>query len=140
MRMRIAFSLPRTAESVPVARHVLDRIFNLVGVRRDCRDEIAVAVSEACTNAVRHGGGKPVYELAAEAVADRCVITVDSDSSLPEAPIAMPAPEAANGRGLALMRFMTDSLELRRRRGGGLSVRMSKTLSWNEGAIGCPPP
>jgi len=141
MRMRVAFSLPRTAESVRVARHLLDRMFDLVGVRRDCREEIAVAVSEVCTNAVRHGGDQPTYELCAESAANRCVITVDSGAApVPDAPIAMPVPDAVDGRGLALMQRMTDKLELRRRRGGGLSVRMTKTLWWDEGAIGCPPP
>jgi serine/threonine-protein kinase RsbW len=39
--------LPRTAESVAVARQSLDRIFAAYGVRPDCRHELELAVSEA---------------------------------------------------------------------------------------------
>jgi serine/threonine-protein kinase RsbW len=132
MRMKIAFWLPRQAESVSVARQALDRVLTTFGVRRDCRDEIALAVSEACSNAVRHADGVGVYELAAESDDQACVITVnDGGPGVPAArPAAMPGTDAQSGRGLALMRLLTDRVELRRRRGGGLSVRMVKTLQW----------
>jgi hypothetical protein len=34
------------------------------------------------------------------------------------------------------MRISTDGFELRRRRSGGLSVRLLKRLRWRDGAIG----
>jgi serine/threonine-protein kinase RsbW len=143
MRMKIAFWLPRNAESVSVARHILDRIFLAFGVRADCREEIALALSEACTNAVRHGVGPPVYELAAESNDSEVVITVNDDGpgAYPAAEIGqMPDPAALSGRGLALMRVTTDGVEVRRRRTGGLSVRLSKNLRWADGALGSVPP
>jgi serine/threonine-protein kinase RsbW len=138
MRMKIAFCLPRKAESVSVARQSLDRVLTIFGVRRDCRDEIALAVSEACSNAVRHADGDETYELAAESDDSGCVITVnDAGPGLPELSGApMPATDALSGRGLALMRLLTDRVELQRRGEGGLSVRMFKTLRWAEGAVG----
>jgi serine/threonine-protein kinase RsbW len=145
MRMKIALWLPRTGESVAVARRSLDRILTVLGVRPDCRGEIALAVSEACSNAVQHGTGPSLYEVAAESEDSHCVITVnDSGPGLApgaasESP-AMPDATALRGRGMALMRAMTDELELRPSRGGGLSVRLSKRLRWTDGALGGQPP
>jgi serine/threonine-protein kinase RsbW len=139
MRMRIVFWLPRNATSVSVARQALDRIFALFGVRPDCRDELALAVSEACSNAVRHATGEHDYELCAEAEDNTVVIEVrDGGPGLPADldTEAMAATDTTTGRGLALMRDTTDQVELRRRRTGGLSVRMSKRLTWERGALG----
>jgi len=137
--MRIVFRLPRNASSVAVARQALDRVFTLFGVRPDCRDELALAVSEACSNAVRHATGEHDYELLAEAEDSRVVIEVrDGGPGLPEDldTAGMPASDRLSGRGLALMRSSTDAIELLRRRTGGLSVQMSKRLTWEQGALG----
>jgi len=141
MRMKIALSLPRTGESVAVARRSLDRILALFGVRPDCRGEIALAVSEACSNAVQHGDGPATYEVAAESENSQCVITID-DHGPGVAPTVdtMPGPTALTGRGMALMKAMTDELEFRPGNGGGLSVRLSKRLRWTDGALGGQPP
>jgi serine/threonine-protein kinase RsbW len=140
--MMIALWLPRTLESVAVARQTLDRLLSVFGVRSDCRDEIALAVTEACSNAVRHAAGDEIYELAAEAEDSECVITIsDAGPGLASAqPETMPAADAPSGRGMALMHLTTDRVELHRRHGGGLSVRLSKRLRWADGAIGSLPP
>jgi serine/threonine-protein kinase RsbW len=136
--MRIAFWLPRNAESIGVARRALDQIFTTLGVRSDCREEIALAVTEACSNAVLHADRAPVYELAAEAEDSNCVITVTDDGpGLTEAPPAtMPDSGAVRGRGLAMIRATTDAMWVRQRLEGGLSIRMAKTLHWQDGAFG----
>jgi serine/threonine-protein kinase RsbW len=142
MRMKIAFWLPRTPGSVTIARSTLDRIFRSFGVRADCRAEIALAVSEACSNAVRHGIGTPRYEVAAESEDSECTITVNDDGpGMPELPPRdMPPPTSASGRGFALMRLSVDRVEVRRRRSGGVSVRLFKHLAWHEDAFGSRPP
>jgi serine/threonine-protein kinase RsbW len=145
--MMIALWLPRTLESVAVARQTLDRLLSVFGVRSDCRGEIALAVTEACSNAVRHADGDEMYELAAESEDSECVITVnDSGPGLPSPPgagqplAAMPPADASSGRGMALMRLMMDRLELRNRGDRGLSVRLCKRLRWTDGAVGSLPP
>jgi serine/threonine-protein kinase RsbW len=157
MRMMIALWLPRTLESVAVARQTLDRLLSVFGVRSDCRDEIALAVTEACSNAVRHAAGEAMYELAAESEDSECVITINDGgpglaSAQPDTmphmdmpamdmpAVDMPAADAPSGRGMTLMRLMTDRLELHRREGGGLSVRLFKRLRWADGAVGSLPP
>lgn len=138
MRMKIAMWLPRTAESVAVARQTLDRVLTGFGVRPDCRHELALALSEACTNAIRHATGEPTYEVAVETEGDECVITVtDNGPGLGRSvPAGMPPADAVAGRGLALMRLSTDRVQLNPRGTGGLSVRMVKRLQWNECAPG----
>jgi serine/threonine-protein kinase RsbW len=149
MRMRIAIRLPRTDESVSVARRIIDRILGAFGVVAECRAEIALVVTEACSNAVRHADRREVYELRAESDDNSCVIQVDDFGpegavAVPAAErggsaLAMPGPEATSGRGLALIRLLTDRLEFRSRSGGGLSVRMVMPLRWSDGAIGIVP-
>jgi serine/threonine-protein kinase RsbW len=135
-------SLPRHATSVLVARQTLDRIFATFGVRADCRQEIAIAVSEACSNAVQHAVGESTYELAVETDNGDCVITVNDNSvgtAMPASP-AMPHPTATAGRGLAFMNMMMDRVELNPGPTGGLSTRLFKRLQWDEGALGSMPP
>jgi serine/threonine-protein kinase RsbW len=127
---------------VTVARQTVDRIFTGYGVRADCRDEIALAVSEACSNAVRHSMGEAPYELEAESQDSECVITVnDAGPGVPADPsTVMPAADAVSGRGMALIRTVTDGVQVRGRRGGGWSVRMFKQLRWSDDALGSLPP
>jgi serine/threonine-protein kinase RsbW len=138
MKMRVMFSLPRQPESISVARQLVDRIFVAFGVHADCRREIALAVSEACANAVSHAASVSAYEISAKTEDSECVITVDDDgpgvSPLP--PADMPAADAIDGRGFAIIRLMTDRMDVRRRPRGGLSVRMFKRLRWIDSAIG----
>jgi serine/threonine-protein kinase RsbW len=135
-------SLPRTAASVAVARHTLDRILGTFGVRIDCRQEIAIAVSEACSNAVQHAVGEPTYDVLIETEGDECVIMVDDRSSAADVPVPTNMPEATAiaGRGLAIMGMTMDRLELNPAPAGGLLTRFSKRLLWNEGAFGSMPP
>ena len=142
MRMRLCLTLPRHADSVVVARHSLGRVLAELGVRADCRQEIELALSEACSNAVQHAAdSEPVYKVTAEVDNGECVITVDDTGSgdLPTE-TAMPAVTAASGRGLAIMRATMDGIHLRARPLGGLSVRLLKKLRWNPGALGALPP
>jgi serine/threonine-protein kinase RsbW len=138
MRMSMSVFLPRNAASVAVARQALDRVLATFGVRTDCRQEIAMAVSEACSNAVQHAVGESTYELLVETDDDECVITVDDRSQttqIPAAP-AMPQPTATGGRGLAIMSLTMDSVELNAAPTGGLLTRLVKRLEWSEGALG----
>jgi serine/threonine-protein kinase RsbW len=142
MRMRMVLSLPRNAASVPVAREALDRILATFGVRTDCRQAIAIAVSEACSNAVQHAAGEQTYDLLVETEDGECVITVNDKSrtTTVPGPPTMPQPTATAGRGLAIMSMTMDSVELHPAPTGGLSTRLFKRLRWNEGALGSMPP
>ena len=140
MRMTMTLWLSREARSVAVARRSLDAVLTAFGVRTDCRQEIAVAVSEACSNAVQHATGEPAYELCVEVDGGECVITVNDNG--PHAtvmvPRAMPQPTATAGRGIAIMTMTMDRVDFNPGPTGGLSTRLYKGLRWNEGAFGRP--
>ena len=65
--------LPRDAASVPVSRQVLAGCLDTLGVTPDTRTDIALALSEACGNVIRHAGPGDEYEVTAWVRGGRCV-------------------------------------------------------------------
>ncbi len=115
--------LRREAASVPLARRLLIGTMETAGVDPDISFDLSVALSEACANAVEHGGaeepGGPceAYRVTAYLDGERCRIEV-SDTG--------PGfPPAAPGRACCLRR------RRRRRRadGGCASSGNSPTTS-----------
>ncbi|MFE3579608.1 ATP-binding protein [Streptomyces vinaceus] len=149
--------LRREAASVPLARRLLLGTMETAGVDPDISFDLSVALSEACANAVEHGG--PAAEAAAESVpqacaeyrvtayldGDRCRIEVtDSGPGFPAATVAgrRPLPagpsepsESEHGRGLWLIAELADHVRLRNRPGRGAVVSFDKILKWREGAL-----
>jgi serine/threonine-protein kinase RsbW len=133
-RLRLALTLPRATSTLPMVRAVLDSALVLMGVTADCRGELAVALSEACTNAIVHARAGDGYEVLVTLHGSRCVIEVADtgvgvDSLTLEG--AMPEPLAPRGRGLHLIRGFTNAVELRPVRPNGLAVRMSRNVTYD---------
>jgi anti-sigma regulatory factor (Ser/Thr protein kinase) len=63
MRVQLELSLPREAVSVPLARRTVSTALLAAGVEPACVDEVKVALSEACTNAVQHAVAGVTYEV-----------------------------------------------------------------------------
>jgi anti-sigma regulatory factor (Ser/Thr protein kinase) len=109
---------PHTA-AVPVARHLLRDWLQLVPVEPDAVESLLLVCSELCSNAVRHATGAPgSVRLRAWTDDDAVIIEVSDDGgALPgtePAPDAdLPDPEAEQGRGLFLVRELTDELTSR---------------------------
>lgn len=138
--------LRREPASVPLARRLLMGTMETAGVDPDICDDLALALSEACANAVEHGGGTATehYRVTAFIDGDTCRIEVtDSGPGFPRtdhtpadpAP-ATPAPAyAEDGRGLFLIEALTDHVRYRNRPGrNGAVVSFDKILKWREGA------
>lgn len=125
--------LPRESWTVPLARHLTRLLLNGARVARHDRDDIELAVSEACGNAVRHARSADRYHLRLLLAGGACVVEV-TDEGDGFAPPPAPAPgtasrgTASSGRGLAIIRRLADQLEVRRRRPGTL-VRFRKRLA-----------
>jgi serine/threonine-protein kinase RsbW len=125
--------LPRQAASVTTARHTLVNALANIGVDKQCRDDVALALSEACSNAVEHAQMGQGYDVVVTVGRNRCIVEVRDtgigmDVRRPDGP---PITAAANrGRGLPLIRAVTDGLEMRRVAPHGLAVYMIKILSW----------
>jgi len=76
VEVNVALSLPRDVVSVPVTRQVLDSCLERLGVMPETRADIALALSEACANVIRHAGPGEEYEVIATTRNGRCVIEV----------------------------------------------------------------
>jgi len=73
---RFCLVFPREAISVPVVRRVLGDTLKKLGVDEDCIADLLLAVTEACTNVLRHSGQGRRYEVVAEIGRNRCVLEV----------------------------------------------------------------
>ncbi|MFG2138828.1 ATP-binding protein [Streptomyces sp. NPDC048650] len=139
-----SLQLRREAASVPLARRLLLGTMETAGVDPDICYDLSVALSEACANAVEHGGDATGdYRVTAFIDGDTCRIEVtDSGPGFrgPHAPAAVPTPtqaptDAEDGRGLFLIEALTDHVRYRNRTGRrGAVVSFDKILKWREGA------
>jgi serine/threonine-protein kinase RsbW len=140
--------LRREAASVPLARRLLLGTMETAGVDPDISYDLSVALSEACANAVEHGGGQgsgeasAAYRVTAYLDGEKCRIEVaDSGPGFPtrRGGCAYAVPQAAltdeSGRGLCLIEQLADHVHFRNRPGHGAVVSFDKVLKWREDAL-----
>jgi serine/threonine-protein kinase RsbW len=76
--VKLCLVFPRKALSVPVMRHMLGDALRGLGADDDGLAELLLAVTEACTNVVRHGGPGRRYEVVASVGRRGCRIEVQN--------------------------------------------------------------
>jgi serine/threonine-protein kinase RsbW len=120
--------LPLQPWTLGVVRHALHRILAVARVDEDTRFGLAVALGEACGNAIRHAITVQPYRVTIEADPDRCRLEVVDEGAGFDAEKAErgPRPDRAGGHGLTLIRAMVDQLDLVRLQPQGLKVVMVK--------------
>ncbi|MFJ2609815.1 MULTISPECIES: ATP-binding protein [unclassified Streptomyces] len=135
--------LRREAASVPLARRLLLGTMETAGVDPDVSYDLSVALSEACANAVEHGGdtgfgtSSEAYRVTAYLDGERCRIEVaDSGPGFENGPPPRQArPDAEHGRGLWLIRELADHVHVGDKPGRrGTVVSFDKMLKFREGA------
>ena len=94
---------------------------------------VLLAVWEACANVIDHVSETDTYEVRFELAAERCAISVLDQG---EGFDATAVPEdmdvtAEDGRGLALMRALVDTLAFRSEPHEGAVVHMVKSLRYD---------
>jgi len=105
---RFCLVFPREALSVPVMRRVLGDTLNRLGVDDNCVADLLLAVTEACTNVLRHSGPGLRYEVVARVGRNRCVLEI-VDSGRGFDPDSIPAYRAASRPMSRLRRRWADS-------------------------------
>jgi len=136
--------LRREAASVPLARRLLLGTMETAGVDPDVSYDLSVALSEACANAVEHGGDaahgpySEAYRVTAYLDGEKCRIEVaDSGPGFPagraRAAIRQARSDAEQGRGLCLIQELADHVHIGNKPGrGGAVVSFDKILKWKK--------
>lgn len=132
----LGLSLPRDARTIPVARHICSEAMRELGVEDECRTDIEVALTEACTNVLHHAREGDRYEVQVKLAEEDCVIrVVDHGSGFDADAPRSPAGEGAErGRGIALMHALVDNVRFESRPEAGTVVRLEKELAFVDGA------
>jgi serine/threonine-protein kinase RsbW len=132
MRVGMTLSLPRQPSTVARARHILATLLSLTDVGDDVRANLAVVISEACSNAVIHADpGSPV-DVTISIDDDECVIEVGNQGRAPDAAkldADLPAPLTIGGRGLPLIAALSDAATFVDGPPGQVLLRVTKHLS-----------
>ncbi len=119
----IRMTLPALPQNIGIVRHVLGCLAEDLGMADDVVADMRLAVTEACTNVVRHAYDEQAgpLEITIHPTEDTLNIVVADDGR----GIA-PSPDVAGpGLGLPLIAALTDGLEIQRREGAGSRLLMS---------------
>jgi serine/threonine-protein kinase RsbW len=113
-------------ENVGVVRHLLGVLDEVVGMRHAAVEDVRLAVTEACTNVLRHAyGGTPgPMEIVVAPLGDTLTVIV-SDRGRGGAP----SPDVAGPHlGLRIMAALSQSIEVEQHAGTGSRVSMTFPL------------
>ncbi len=160
--VRFCLVFPRESLSIPVMRRVLGDTLNRLGVDENSVSDLLLAVTEACTNVLRHAGPGRKYEVVVKVGRNRCVLQVlDNGRGIeparlrtarrtqrrrpPVRPVPLLKRRASSasadvtqlpesGRGMAIMRACVDDVSLRSGRGQGTVVQLRKRIELRDDA------
>ncbi|WP_426503939.1 ATP-binding protein [Dactylosporangium sp. McL0621] len=141
MRLQFSLELPRDAALVRDARRTLDGALAGAGVTQECRDDIRLALTEACGNVVSHASLASDYHIDVSVEGGECVIEVTDDGGgfdpalvpavEPVEPAAEPEGLKESGRGLQVLAAVVERLDVVSVQDTGTLVRFSKHLEWD---------
>jgi serine/threonine-protein kinase RsbW len=130
----VRLTIPAKPEYITLGRLALTAIAGLRPVSDEELHDLKLALTEACTNSVKHAYGEDggsvdiVYEL----LADRLAVEVgDAGSGFDPKRGARNGDDVLEegGLGIAIIRALTDEVEIGEREGGGSRLRFVKLLN-----------
>ena len=132
----IRLTIPAKPEYIALGRLALTGIAGLNGhaISPEVLGDLKLALTEACTNSVRHAypGGEGVVEILYELHDDRLVVEVRDRGEgfrAGAAPAAAGDEPPEGGLGIAIIRALSDELELSDAAEGGSRLRFVKRLA-----------
>jgi serine/threonine-protein kinase RsbW len=131
----VRLCIPAKPEYISLGRLALTGLWRLRTFPDDVLADLKLALTEACTNSVRHAydGGEGVVEIVYELHPDRLVVEVtDSGEGFEHdgvGPDEDPDDLAEGGLGIAIIQALADELEIGRPNGGGSRLRFVKRFS-----------
>jgi serine/threonine-protein kinase RsbW len=122
-------TFPAQAGSLAEVRAFLRDQAQRVGLSGRTGDDLLLAATEACANAILHSGSRS-YEVIWSVSADAVAIEV-RDQGTYRRRVRVPSVEGPGGFGIPLMAALTDELEIREgtRRQPGTTVKLIKRRS-----------
>jgi serine/threonine-protein kinase RsbW len=138
-KVEITFSLrlPRDAATVPFVRTICWDSMKRLGVTSTCQEDVALAVTEACANVVRHAGEISEYHVEVLLSEQWCHIRViDTGQGIDVEALTRAMPKAGDdaGRGLVLMRLLVDRIDFESHPEAGTVVHLRKRLDFEDGS------
>lgn len=130
----VALTVPARAEFIALGRLALTGVARTRVLSAEIVADLKLALTEACSNSVRHAydeGREGVVEILYELSDDRIAIQVTDDGSGFDPQILERAQEELDegGLGIAIIRALTDELEIGPRPEGGSRLRFTKYLT-----------
>jgi serine/threonine-protein kinase RsbW len=112
--MTVRLDLPREAGSIPAVRRLLRCALAYQNVDHRSGYDLEIAITEACTNVVRHASGAEKFEVRLEVGEDRCAIDVqdDGDGFDPGTLGDSPEADSERGRGLFLIKALGENVRM----------------------------
>jgi serine/threonine-protein kinase RsbW len=129
----VRLMIPAKAEYITLVRLALSGLSGLRPLSDEALGDMKLAVTEACTNSVRHGynNGEGTVEVVYELLPDRLVVEVADDGPGFDAAGDRPLRDglAEGGLGIAIIQAVSDEFEAGKQAGGGGSrLRFVKFL------------
>jgi serine/threonine-protein kinase RsbW len=130
----IRLTLPARPENVAVVRHVLGALADVLNLSEVLRDDMRLAVTEACTNVVRHAypGEEGTIDVVVRPQGDALQVVVSDSGQGVGSSLDTEGP----GLGMPLIAALADSLEIERGRGSGSRLVMSFLRSRTSPSMG----
>jgi anti-sigma regulatory factor (Ser/Thr protein kinase) len=122
---RIQIELPSEAATVPLCRRTAQVVLQELAVDEVRAEEIAVALSEATGNVVRHAGTRSdqLYRVTLTCLPDRVrLVVADQGRGFIPAAASEPELEQLGGRGLWLIEQLADAVTISTLPGGGCTL------------------
>lgn len=129
----IRLTVPARPENVAVVRHVIGALGDALALESALIDDLRLAVTEACTNVVRHAYERDgTIDVVVRPRGDALeVVVADEGRGIG------PSPDTAGpGLGLPLIAALADTLEFERDRGSGSRLVMRFLRSRTAPAVG----
>ncbi len=130
----VALTIPARPEFIALGRLALTGLARTRALSQEVVADIKLALTEACSNSVRHAydeGRLGVVRIRYELSPDKIVIEVDDEGSGFDPETIAQAQEELDegGLGIAIIRALTDELEIGARPEGGSRLRFTKLLA-----------
>ncbi|GAA1030536.1 hypothetical protein GCM10009557_22820 [Virgisporangium ochraceum] len=131
MSLSLILSLPRQPSTVTCSRLVLAALLSLTDATEECRHELAVIMTEACTNAVMHSTPGSAVDINVTVDDGWCVLEVGNRGHTGRRePMRLPTDALRiGGRGLPLMASFADTMAFLPTAAGHVRLQITKRLS-----------